>query len=81
MIEHWISDDTLLYSVYNLENNKISPVMYQKKASYGYAVTAFFPSLLIAFLLVSIINRYFLKKYLPILSFGGWRDTSSCNND
>ncbi len=71
MIEHWISDDTLLYSVYNLENNKISPVMYHKKASYGYAATAFFPSLLIAFLLVSIINRYFLKKYLPILSFGG----------
>lgn len=71
MIEHWISDDTLLYSVYNLENNKIYPVRYQKKASFDYASTAFFPSLLIAFLLVSIINRYFFKKYFPMLSFGG----------
>ncbi len=41
MIEHWTSDDILLYSVYNLENNKIYPVMYQKKASFGYADTAF----------------------------------------
>lgn len=71
MVEHWTSDDTLLYSVYNLEKNKISPVMYQKKASFDYVRTAFFPSLLIAFLMVSIINRYFFKKYLPILSFGG----------
>ena len=68
MIEHWTSDDSLFYSEYYLKGNKIYPVMYQKKASFNYATTVFFPSILIAFIMILITNRYLFKKYIPILS-------------